>query len=291
MQRLRPPANTGPGRGRVLLLPPSPRPRSLPRLGCSQPGQPVGLPGSGLRLPGSHRFRTTGLQGGRRGSHTAPRSQPARSSPHRRPQPPAQCTEPGNVCRSQSRAPKPERLSRERPPGCGRRPPHGRGFGQLPALGLTPTCSEPSFPTVGFASPRLALCPRPAVTGHCSQRLRPRPPRPPATQTPRRLGPTSHLFWQKQLEWPERRASSGRRGTAGHPVWGAAFHSEGQRLRLGAAGSTDCRLQPGGGRARRADIRCDPQPAAPSTPRGMPAASAPASEGDSRGQDRREAEP
>lgn len=111
--------------------------------------------------------------------------EPARPlSAHGRPQPPAQRTEPGHVCWSQSRAHEPQRLSRERPPGCGRRPPypppqHGHGFGQPPALGLTPTCSEPSFPTAGFTSPRLALRPRPAVTARCSQQLRPRPPRPP----------------------------------------------------------------------------------------------------------------
>lgn len=101
VQRLRPPANTEPGQGRASCCH-HPRPRALPHLGCSQPSRPVGLPGSGPRLPGSQRFRTTA---------------------HRRPQPPARRTEPGNVCRSQSRAHKPERLSGERPLGCGRRPP------------------------------------------------------------------------------------------------------------------------------------------------------------------------
>lgn len=51
--------------------------------------------------------------------------EPARPlSAHGRPQPPAQRTEPGHVCWSQSRAHEPQRLSRERPPGCGRRPPY-----------------------------------------------------------------------------------------------------------------------------------------------------------------------
>lgn len=185
MPRPRPPANTGPAQGRVLP-PPPPRPQSLPRLGCSQPGQPAGLSGSGWRLPGWLRFRTTGLQGGRSGRRTAPRSRHARCQPtgghSRRPSARSlgMSVGPSHGLTNPNASPENGLLDVAGVPPTPLPPPqHGHGFGQPPALGLTPTCSEPSFPTAGFTSPRLALRPRPAVTARCSQRLRPRPPRPP----------------------------------------------------------------------------------------------------------------
>lgn len=85
----------------------------------------------------------------------------------------------------------------------------------------------------------LASPPRPAAF----------PPRDsPATQTPEKCSPTSHLFWQKQLERQRSCASRCRRDAVSSPCLGAAFHSK--RRHAGACERSYQQiagLQPGNG--------------------------------------------
>lgn len=112
-------------------------------------------------------------------------------------------------------------------------------------------------------------------------------PGPPAARTPtcETRSPTSHLFWQKQLEWQQRCACC-RGATASSPCWGAGLHSEGPCARACEWSYQQIAgLQPGDVSQSQDGQTCSEilSTQLPELGRGMPAAPAPASAGDSQG--------
>lgn len=124
--------------------------------------------------------------------------------------------------------------------GRGRRPPTAalpaRGWGSTSSVPpLTQSYPEPASPVAGAPSPPVGMSAQEMVlmSGPCRQqidrhlcRVSPASLRePPTAQTPA-AAPTSHLFWQRQLQrcWPS--APPSRCAGAGSQRWGTDFHHQ-----------------------------------------------------------------